>query len=589
MRFINVYLFIVAMLLIHQAACESVKFSLKKPTILLSIISRNEEHILPTFLAYIEQLNYPKNRITILIQTDHNEDRTFNVLSEWSRNVKSLYHDIYILHEAFPITYNDSLTANQWTTSRFLNLLKLRQNALDKARRVWSDYILFVDTDNFLMNKETLNILIATQQVIVSPMLRSFDADGLYSNFWGAMDERGYYKRVPEYFTLLKRETLGVYYVPMVHSTMLIDMRSNLTDTLMFYPIPLSYSGVIDDILVFAQSAKHSGINLAICNTEVFGFLLNPCAEDWTLEDKKDFFNDVFLNYATYNEPLERSVNVPHSFPVPSYGIFDEIFVINLIRRQDRFKKMSFLLKELGFKFRHFEAVDGRELSAKKVKEMGIFPLEGFKDPYLERPMTLGEIGCFLSHWRIWNEIVDRSLDMVLVLEDDVRFESGFNKKLHQLLVSADEIQKNQPWDFMYLGRKRMSSQMEYYVEGSDKIVWAKYSYWTLGYIIRLSGAKKLIAGDPLSKMLPVDEYIPIMFDNHPETEFKLKFNNRNLIAFSAEPLLMHPTHYVGEMGYVSDTEDTLSIKEEDVKHFREKKKFILQSNIQQDQTRGEL
>ena len=45
----------------------------------------------------------------------------------------------------------------------------------------------------------------------------------------------------------------------MVHSTMLIDLRSNLTDTLMFYPIPLTYSGDIDDILVFAHSAKQSG------------------------------------------------------------------------------------------------------------------------------------------------------------------------------------------------------------------------------------------------------------------------------------------------------------------------------------------
>ena len=62
-----------------------------------------------------------------------------------------------------------------------------------------------------------------------------------------------------------------------------------------------------------------------------------------------------------------------------------------------------------------------------------------------------------------------------------------------------------------------MSSETELFVEGSDNIVWAKYSYWTLGYIIRLSGAKKLIAGDPLTKLLPVDEYIPIMFDDHPE------------------------------------------------------------------------
>lgn len=62
-----------------------------------------------------------------------------------------------------------------------------------------------------------------------------------------------------------------------------------------------------------------------------------------------------------------------------------------------------------------------------------------------------------------------------------------------------------------------MSRDTEHYVTGSDKIVWAKYSYWTLGYVIRLSGARKLINGNPLPKMVPVDEYIPIMFDEHPE------------------------------------------------------------------------
>ena len=61
-----------------------------------------------------------------------------------------------------------------------------------------------------------------------------------------------------------------------------------------------------------------------------------------------------------------------------------------------------------------------------------------------------------------------------------------------------------------------MSTTEEQFVPGTSNIVYALYSYWTLGYVIRLSGAKKLIAGNPLPKMVPVDEYIPIMFDQHP-------------------------------------------------------------------------
>lgn len=33
------------------------------------------------------------------------------------------------------------------------------------------------------------------------------------------------------------------------------------------------------------------------------------------------------------------------------------------------------------------------------------------------------------------------------------------------------------------------------------------------------------------------------------------QFETRDLKAFSAEPLLIFPTHYTGEPGYVSDTE----------------------------------
>ena len=48
-------------------------------------------------------------------------------------------------------------------------------------------------------------------------------------------------------------------------------------------------------------------------------------------------------------------------------------------------------------------------------------------------------------------------------------------------------------------------------------IVKPAYSYWAVAYALSLKGAKKLIDSEPLKKILPVDEYLPIMFDKHPK------------------------------------------------------------------------
>ena len=68
-----------------------------------------------------------------------------------------------------------------------------------------------------------------------------------------------------------------------------------------------------------------------------------------------------------------------------------------------------------------------------------------------------------------------------------------------------------------YVGRKRMQVEHpEKAVPRVRNLVEADYSYWTLAYVISLQGARKLLAARPLSKMLPVDEFLPVMFDKHP-------------------------------------------------------------------------
>lgn len=231
-----------------------------------------------------------------------------------------------------------------------------------------------------------------------------------------------------------------------------------------------------------------------------------------------------------------------------------QIFMINLKRRKDRRDRMLRTLYEQEIAVKVVEAVDGKALNTSQLKALSIEMLPGYRDPYSSRPLTRGEIGCFLSHYYIWKEVVSRGLEKTLIIEDDVRFEHQFKRKLMKLMDDIEQAQLD--WELIYIGRKRMQVQEpERAVPNVRNLVEADYSYWTLGYAISFHGAQKLIRAEPFSKMLPVDEFLPIMYNKHPVTKYMEYYESRDLKAFSAEPLLVYPTHYTGQPGYLSDTE----------------------------------
>ena len=84
---------------------------------------------------------------------------------------------------------------------------------------------------------------------------------------------------------------------------------------------------------------------------------------------------------------------------------------------------------------------------------------------------------------------------------------------------------------FSYIGRKIMKGVHEERVPDSKHLVQVGYTYWTLGYILTNRGAHKLLDGKPLSRMVPVDEYLPIMYNRHPNKDWHKYFPNRNLIV----------------------------------------------------------
>lgn len=90
-----------------------------------------------------------------------------------------------------------------------------------------------------------------------------------------------------------------------------------------------------------------------------------------------------------------------------------DIRVINLERSTDRRQVAQRQLDALGLAARFSPAVDGKSLGADSYRNF--LPRH---NPLIRRPLTPGEIGCFASHYRLWQECIDADKPM-LVLEDD--------------------------------------------------------------------------------------------------------------------------------------------------------------------------
>uniref|UniRef100_A0A2K6FGZ0 Cerebral endothelial cell adhesion molecule n=2 Tax=Propithecus coquereli TaxID=379532 RepID=A0A2K6FGZ0_PROCO len=472
------------------------------------------------------------------------------MLQEWLAAVGEDYAAVVWRPKGEPRSYPDEEGPKHWTKERHQFLMELKQEALTFARGWGADYILFADTDNILTNNQTLRLLVERGLPVVAPML---DSQTYYSNFWCGITPQGYYRRTAEYFPTKNRQRRGCFRVPMVHSTFLVSLRAEGAAQLAFYPPHPNYTWPFDDIIVFAYACQAAGVSVHVCNEHRYGYLNVPVKSHQGLEDEGVNFIHLILEALVDGPPMQASAHVSRPPKRPSKMGFDEVFVISLARRPDRRERMLSSLWEMEISGRVVDAVDGRMLNSSVIRSLGVDLLPGYQDPYSGRTLTKGEVGCFLSHYSIWEEVAARGLARVLVFEDDVRFESNFKGRLERLMeeVEAEKL----PWDLIYLGRKQVNPEEEAAVEGLPGLVVAGYSYWTLAYALSLAGARKLLASQPLRRMLPVDEFLPIMFDRHPNEQYKAHFWPRDLRAFSARPLLAAPTHYAGDAEWLSDTE----------------------------------
>ena len=120
------------------------------------------------------------------------------------------------------------------------------------------------------------------------------------------------------------------------------------------------------------------------------------------------------------------------------------IIVLSLARATDRREKMKRQLEAAGVAFELLDATDGRALTD---VERALVDHERRRriTPF---PLTDNEIGCWLSHRRAMQSIIERGDKMAVILEDDAEILPGFAHALEAIERQAG------PFDIIDLHRK---------------------------------------------------------------------------------------------------------------------------------------
>ena len=129
--------------MVLQNAIRDKSHLYKKPSIMIVTLVRNKAHTLPLFLTYLEEQEYPKSRISLWFVTDHNEDNSREILETWLAKVRSSYHSIrYQFDDSGEKMRKSETNFTHWSHERFEDIIRMKEEALDYARRSWADYVL---------------------------------------------------------------------------------------------------------------------------------------------------------------------------------------------------------------------------------------------------------------------------------------------------------------------------------------------------------------------------------------------------------------------------------------------------------------
>lgn len=182
-------------------------------------------------------------------------------------------------------------------------------------------------------------------------------------------------------------------------------------------------------------------------------------------------------------------------------------YFINLEKDLEKRADIITLSENLFKDYEIINAINGNALTKVELNEVYS---EKKTLEYFNRPLTKGEVGCALSHIKIYKKILNQELPFALICEDDILFSEDLDEVINKCL-NLDN------WDCIMLGHFRGEDKFiettasfwhsKNIVNDYKLVRFAEKSYGAHGYLLSKEGAKKLIKATSIKIDRPLDHY----------------------------------------------------------------------------------
>ena len=219
--------------------------------------------------------------------------------------------------------------------------------------------------------------------------------------------------------------------------------------------------------------------------------------------------------------------------------MIDCIYVIaleeNLVKKREEIIERVNSLKIDSQQLVLFKAVNGFDPKVDFQWSLFNWKLENSDNSWWNRDMKPGEIGCALSHLSIWKHAYSLNYKKIIILEEDF-------KPIKQIDANLiNELDQND-WDFCYLGRNKIKEDQS---EVSNNLVIPGYSYNLHAYMLSDSGIKNLLQFSFENKIMPVDEFVPATFCDHPRQDLNFIWKDTKAFSFKEDYIGQSSTNTV--------------------------------------------
>lgn len=268
--------------------------------LVISVLAKNKEHILPTYLNCLLLQTAVNSDTIFYIRTNDNRDNTDQLLKDWYDKWKGKYRMVF---DDSSIDENlKNYDNHEWNAFRFKILGGIRQKSIEFAISQNADYFI-ADADN-LISPSTISDIRSTGLPVVAPLLHPFDKHSMYSNFHTAVDQNGYFASdsIGLYNNLLYQHIKGLVEVPVVHCTYFIQ-----NSTLPF--INYDDDSYRFEYVVFSDVLRKAGIPQYLDTRKIYGMISFSTDDSAFLSEQENNPNfKEFIEYINKLTPTEWQI-----------------------------------------------------------------------------------------------------------------------------------------------------------------------------------------------------------------------------------------------------------------------------------------